>query len=239
MAIQSTGLLAVGALSGGFQPATFVSGAGIFLYSNVPGSPGSSSTMAYVALTPGGGLLLQSTEISSGGFAGYYFLTNLSATGLTMEFTNGVLTPNTLSISSTQIEISNSSGPSVTITASEVAINQGTLVLVDNGITTTINNASRFGFPLGISVDDGTYSATVTSTFVELFTDTGNPMAQLSVQGGPVGNLRLWDASANNFILSPFTTSSGIAGGGSLTIPNAKKFLEVVYNTTTFYIPLC
>jgi Putative Ig domain len=124
------------------------------------------------------------------------------------------------------------------------AITGCTLVLVNNGLTTTINNATRGTSKQGLVVDDGTYYSGVSSINLGVYSDTLGDLVTLN-GGSTQGSITITNTSASSSLTlqSSFTTSSPSASG-SLSIPTvARAFLQVNADIpglgiSNYYIPL-
>jgi hypothetical protein len=138
------------------------------------------------------------------------------------------------------------SGPSsalISLSGSTGAITGCTATLASGGLTVGLDVQSRFSQTVGLSVDDGTTSAVVGSSFVGLFKDSNSfNYAQLGVNG-TAGSLILNDSANGGIDLQPSFQLTAISGTGSLTVPTvARAFLKLIATisgtTTTFFVPM-
>jgi hypothetical protein len=133
----------------------------------------------------------------------------------------------------------------ITLNGTSGSITGCSSVLAANGITTTINNETRFGWGAGIMVDDATTTSLMASTQFAVFHDSSSfCYASIGSNGATGGILILNDSSSGDTLaLSAKYLYSAPSGGGTYAIPAvARAFLEITFNVGTTqltgYVPV-
>jgi Putative Ig domain len=208
------------------------------------------------------GVTVQGVTATSGAFTGFYYQTVIGPAGILISLTNGITSHASLNLADDTITLASGLFSNV-LTASEIqliyngvayitldagggAIIGSTLSLTENGITTTINNASAFGAANGLSVTDGSFSTFVSSEFIGAgVNSTGQATVDLGSFGAGgghfYGGLHLFTSvpGLSDLLIQPNAGNYVVSAGGGPTIPaSCRLMLEVVYGGTNYYIPM-
>jgi len=217
VAIQSTGILVANSATG---PSAYLNGTGLFLYAVTPGSPGSSSTSAYAELTSGGGLTIRSSQILGGTYNGYWLETDVSASGITLTFTNGSTINSQVSLTSTTLIMSYAGTTYLTMNSAGIAIANGSIILNLNNVTASISNGldSAVSEYAGLKVLDNvnTWYTIVTPNGFFFVDATGAARAALQQDGANSGSIHVTSGTSQMKMTAALGAAAILANGSQV-----------------------